>query len=392
MLIDFLLALRAAGIPVSLSEFLMLLQALRAGLGDAGLDGMYRIARLTLVKDERYFDKFDRTFAAYFQGRAAELAALPAIAADWLEQRLTRTLSDAEKAQLQRLGGLEALRERLRRLSEEQDAPHTGGSKWIGTGGTSPFGNGGVHPEGLRLGGESGGGRSALKVWAQRGYRDYDDEVALGTRNMKQALRRLRRFAREGAAEEFDLDGTVRGTADNAGWLDIRMRAQRRNRVKVLMLLDVGGSMDSHIEQVARLFSAARSEFRQLEFFYFHNCVYDHLWRNNHRRHAQRQPTWDLLRRFTPDYRLIFVGDATMAPYEITQPGGSVEYDNAESGATWLRRLCERFPAHVWINPEPAALWPYRQSVSLISQLLDARMFALTLKGLDEAMSILSRR
>ncbi|SDV50943.1 vWA domain-containing protein [Chitinasiproducens palmae] len=391
MLIDFMYRLREAGLPVSIKEFLTLLDALRRDLIDPSIDDFYRLARLVLVKDERNFDKFDRAFAAFFTQRGAQMAALPTIPLEWLERKLRRELSDAEKAKIARLGGLDALLERLRQLQEEQHERHEGGSKWIGTGGTSPFGNGGFNPEGIRIGGESAGNRTAVKVWEERAFRDYDDDVEIGTRNLKVALRRLRRFAREGAAEELDLPATIHGTASNAGWLDLRMVPERRNRVKVLMLLDVGGSMDDHVERVAALFSAARSEFKHLEFFYFHNCVYDNLWRDNHRRHAERQSTWDLLRKFPSDYRLILVGDATMAPYEITQVGGSTEYNNDEPGAVWLQRLTRQFPRHVWLNPEPRGLWEYRQSVALIRHLVDDRMYPLTLHGLGDAIDRLSR-
>jgi hypothetical protein len=310
---------------------------------------------------------------------------------DWLEKRLQRELSADEKAQIEAMGGLDKLMERLKQLFDEQKARHEGGSKWIGTGGTSPFGNGGYNPEGIRIGGESAGNRTAVKVWEARGYRDYDDQVEIGTRNIKVALRRLRRFAREGAAEELDLPDTIRSTAANAGWLDLKMVPERHNSVKVLMLLDVGGSMDDHIKRTEELFSAAKSEFKHLEFYYFHNCVYDHLWKNNRRRHVERMPTWDVLHRFTPDYKLIFVGDATMSPYEVLQAGGSVEYNNPEPGALWLRRLADHFPHHAWLNPEPAGLWDYRQSVSIIRQLLGDRMYPLTLAGLEAAMRKLSK-
>ena len=302
---------------------------------------------------------------------------------------MARELTPEQKAQLQKLG-YDKLLERLQELLNEQHGRHEGGNRWIGTGGTSPFGHGGTNPEGVRIGGKSGQ-RSAVKVWDQRSYRDYDSERELGTRNIKVALRRLRRFARQGAADELALDETIRATASNAGWLDLRMRPERRNRVKVLMLLDVGGSMDDHIERTEELFSAARSEFKHLDFYYFHNCVYEWPWKNNRRRSTERFSTWDVLRKYTPDTKLIFVGDATMSPYEILTPGGSVEYHNPEAGAEWLARCGQAYPGHVWLNPEPESSWPYRQSIQLIQQVLGQRMFPLTLDGLERAMRLLSK-
>jgi uncharacterized protein with von Willebrand factor type A (vWA) domain len=391
MLIDFFYSLREAKLPVSVKEYLTLIEALRERVIAPSLDEFYYLARLTLVKDERYFDKFDQAFGAYFRGVQQLTDAAFELPLDWLEKRLQRELTAEEKAQIEAMGGLDKLMERLKALFDEQKARHEGGNKWIGTGGTSPFGNGGYNPEGIRIGGESAGNRTAVKVWEARGYRDYDDQVEIGTRNIKVALRRLRRFAREGAAEELDLPDTIRSTAANAGWLNLKMVPERHNSVKVLMLLDVGGSMDDHIKRTEELFSAAKSEFKHLEFYYFHNCVYDHLWKNNRRRHVERMPTWDILHRFTPDYKLIFVGDATMSPYEVLQAGGSVEYNNPEPGAVWLRRLADHFPHHAWLNPEPEGLWEYRQSVSIIRQLLGDRMYPLTLAGLEAAMRKLSK-
>ena len=391
MLIDFFYTLRAAQLPVSVKEYLTLVEALRARVIGPSLDDFYYLARLTLVKDERYFDKFDQAFGAYFRGVQQLTDEAFELPLDWLEAKLRRELSAEEKAQIEALGGIDKLMERLKELFDEQKERHEGGSKWIGTGGTSPFGNGGYHPEGVRIGGKSAGNRTAVKVWEARGYRDYDDGVEIGTRNIKVALRRLRRFAREGAAEELDLPDTIRSTAANAGWLDLKMVPERHNTVKVLMLLDVGGSMDDHIMRTEELFSAAKAEFKHLEFYYFHNCVYDHLWKNNRRRHVERMPTWDVLHKYTPDYKLIFVGDATMSPYEVLQAGGSVEYNNPEAGAVWLRRLADRFEHHAWLNPEPEGLWEYRQSVSIIRQLLGERMYPLTLAGLETAMRKLSK-
>ncbi|WP_322054715.1 vWA domain-containing protein [Paraburkholderia bannensis] len=390
MLIDFFYTLRDAKLPVSVKEYLTLVEALKERVIAPSLDDFYYLARMTLVKDEQYFDRFDQAFGAYFRGIEKKSEQAFEIPEDWLKKKLERDFTPEQHAQIEAMGGLDKLMERLKELFEEQKERHEGGSKWIGTGGTSPFGNGGYNPEGIRIGGE-GGQRSAVKVWDARAFRDYDDQVEIGTRNIKVALRRLRRFAREGAVEELDLDGTIRSTAANAGWLDLKMVPERHNNVKVLMLLDVGGSMDDHIKRTEELFSAAKAEFKHLEFYYFHNCVYDYLWKNNRRRHAERTPTWDLLHKFTPDYKLIFVGDATMSPYEVLQPGGSVEYNNPEAGAVWLRRLADQFPHFAWLNPEPERLWEYRQSVSVIREILGHRMYPLTVAGLETAMRVLSK-
>jgi uncharacterized protein len=389
MLIDFFFTLREAKVPVTIREFLTLLEALRQDVIAPSLDEFYYLARLTLVKDEAHFDKFDRAFGAYFKGANALFDAKAEIPLDWLLKRLERELTPEQLAAIEKLG-YDKLMDRLRQLLEEQKERHEGGSKWIGTGGTSPFGNGGTNPEGIRIGGQ-GGKRSAVKVWDQRSYKDYDGERELGIRNIKVALRRLRRFARQGAPEELALDDTIRATASNAGYLDIRMQPERKNRIKVLMLLDVGGTMDDHVERTEELFSAAKTEFKNMEFYYLHNCVYDYLWKNNRRRHAERFPTWDVLRKYPPDTRLIFVGDATMSPYEILQPGGSVEYNNDEAGAEWLARCCHAFPKFAWLNPEPEALWQYRQSVGIIRQIVGGRMFPVTIDGLERAMRTLSR-
>jgi len=391
MLIPFFQHLRAAKLPVSIKEFLTLLEALKAQVIGPSLDEFYFLSRATLVKDERLFDKFDKAFGAYFHG----IQTLPEIDVnlplDWLKRQLQREFSPEEKAAIEAMGGIDKLLERLKQLLDEQKDRHQGGNKWIGTNGTSPFGNGGFNPEGIRIGGPSAGNRTAVKVWEQRMYRDYDDQVELGTRNIKIALRRLRKFAREGAEEELDLDDTIASTARNAGYLDIKMVPERHNTIKVLMLLDVGGTMDDHIKQTEELFSAARTEFKNLEFYYFHNCVYDFVWKNNRRRHSERLMTWDLIRKFNPDWRLIFVGDATMSPYEILQPGGSVEYNNEEPGAVWLQRLAERFPKFTWLNPEPEGVWEYRQSISVIRQILSHRMYPVTMSGLERAMRELSK-
>lgn len=389
MLIDFFYTVKQAGVPASIKEFLTLLEAMDKQVTSPSLDEFYFLSRLTLVKDEAHFDKFDRAFGAYFKGIETIFEKRPEIPLEWLVKQLQRDLTPEQKAAIEKFG-YDKLMDRLKQLLEEQKERHEGGSKWIGTGGVSPFGHGGFNPEGIRIGGK-GGQRSAVKVWEEREYKDYDGERELGTRNIKVALRRLRRFAREGLEEELALDDTIRATASNAGYLDIRMQPERKNKIKVLMLFDVGGSMDDHIARTEELFSAARTEFKNMEFFYFHNCVYDYLWKNNRRRHAERFPTWDVLRKYTPDTKLIFVGDATMSPYEIVQPGGSVEYNNAEAGAEWLQRFTSTFPHFVWLNPEPEGLWQYRQSIALIRQLMNNRMFPLTMDGLEGAMRLLSK-
>jgi len=389
VLIDFFFTLKDARIPVSIKEFLLLLEALQRKVISPTLDNFYYLARTTLVKDEAHFDKFDQAFGRYFKGIQTVFEKNAEIPLEWLIQRMKRELSPEQQAQLEKFG-YDKLMERLQELLEEQKERHEGGSKWIGTGGTSPFGHGGSNPEGIRIGG-SGGNRTAVKVWDARAYRDYDDERELGTRNIKVALRRLRKFAREGIAEELALDDTIRATANNAGYLDIKMRPERKNNIKVLMLLDVGGTMDDHIARTEELFSAAKTEFKNMEFFYFHNCVYDYVWKNNQRRHAERFPTWDILRKYTPDTKLIFVGDATMSPYEILQPGGSVEYNNEEAGAEWLQRFTKAFPKFIWLNPEPEGLWQYRQSVEVIRQLMSNRMFPVTMDGLERGMRLLSK-
>ncbi len=391
MLIDFFFSLRHAKLPVSVKEYLTMLEALRAQVISPSIDEFYYLSRMTLVKDEKHFDKFDQTFAAYFQGVNSLIDWKSDIPLDWLQKTLERELSPEEKAKIEAMGGLDKLMERLKQLLEEQKEKHEGGNKWIGTGGTSPFGHGGYNPEGIRIGGPSKGNRTAIKVWETRAYKDYDDQVELGTRNIKVALRRLRRFAREGADTELDLDDTIHSTAANAGMLDIKLRPERHNKVKVLMLMDVGGSMDDHIKRVEELFSATKTEFKHLEYYYFHNCLYDYVWKNNRRRHAEKIATWDLIHKYTPDYKVIFVGDATMSPYEILQPGGSVEYNNAEAGATWLNRMIEQFPRFVWLNPEPEGLWQYRQSITVINQIMKNRMYPVTLAGLEQAMKVLSK-
>lgn len=394
MLLDFFYTLRAAKLPVSVKEYLTLLEALHRGVVGPNnpegykIDDFYYLARTVLVKDEKNFDKFDRAFSAYFQGVNLIADLQREIPQEWLRKNLEKVLTPEELAQLQAMGWDE-LMETLRKRLEEQKERHEGGSKWIGTGGTSPFGAYGHNPQGIRIGQDKSRNRSAVKVWDQRTYRDYDDNQELGTRNIKVALRRLRKFAREGNALELDLDETIHKTAANAGYLDIKMRPERHNNVKVLLLMDVGGTMDDHVQRVEELFSAVKSEFKHLEFYYFHNCVYDFVWKNNRRRFAEKFETWDIIRKYNKDYKLIFVGDATMSPYEILQVGGSVEYNNPEAGAEWLQRLLHAFPKHVWVNPEPQGVWQYRQSIGLIQDIVHNRMVPLTLQGLETAMRAL---
>ncbi len=390
MLVDFFLHLKARQLPVSTKELLALLEALQARLVGASLDDFYLLARAILIKDEALYDRFDRAFGEYFKG----VEALPGLEAmipeEWLELAAKRHLSEEDRLKLQKLG-YEKLFEQFRQRLAEQKERHAGGSKWIGTAGTSPYGHGGYHPEGIRIGGESAGNRTAIKVWEQREFRNLDDSVDLGVRNIKVALRRLRRFARQGAATELDLDGTIAGTARNAGWLDLQLRPERHNAVKVLLFLDIGGSMDDHIAACEELFSAARSEFKHLEHFYFHNCVYEGVWKDNRRRHGERMPTWDVIHTYGADYKLIFVGDATMSPYEIARPGGSVEHWNEEAGATWLERMLNTWSRAVWLNPLPEEHWTYAPSLQMIRQLFGNRMFPLSPDGLERAMRALSR-
>ncbi|MCU0760473.1 MAG: VWA domain-containing protein [Steroidobacteraceae bacterium] len=393
MLVKFFHDLREAGVPVSITELLTLLEALRERIAFCSAEEFYWLARLSLVKDERHFDRFDRVFAEHFAGAEKLFEQLVAeVPADWLKLVAERLLSEEEKQQVRALGSWEKLLETLRERLKEQKERHQGGNTWVGTGGTSPFGSGGYNPEGIRIGSEGRRQRRGVKVWERREFRNFDDELELGTRNLKLALRRLRRFAREGAADELDLGGTIEATARNAGWLDLKMVPERRNAVKVLLLLDVGGSMDDHVRVCEELFSAARSEFRHLEYFYFHNFLYESLWKDNRRRHAERTPTLELIRRFNPDYRVVIVGDATMSPYEIVQPGGSVEHWNAEAGAVWMQRLAAHFPRLVWLNPEPQERWDWTPSIRLVRELVGERMFPLTLEGLDRATAELRRR
>ncbi|HEX8621238.1 MAG TPA: VWA domain-containing protein [Allosphingosinicella sp.] len=392
MFFSFVDELRAAGITASMKEHLVLLEALEADVIAASPEEFYFLARATFVKDEGLLDRFDQVFGKVFKGLEAEYGTEAApIPEEWLKKVAELYLSEEEMAKIRSLGSWEEIMAALKERLEEQQGRHQGGNKWIGTAGTSPFGAYGYNPEGIRIGQEGGRNRSAIKVWDKREFRNLDSQVELGTRNIKVALRRLRRFAREGAADELDLDGTIDGTA-RKGWLDIRMRPERHNAVKLLLLLDVGGSMDPHVKVCEELFSAAHSEFKNLEFFYFHNCPYESLWKDNRRRFAERTPTWDVLHKFGHDWKIVFVGDAAMSPYEVTHPGGSVEHYNEEAGAVWMQRFVDTYPSSVWLNPTPEKYWGYTQSTPIVRRLIHERMYPLTLEGLDDAMRALSRK
>jgi len=389
----FFAELRAAGIPVSPREYLDLMRALDLGVPETRVEDFYHLARVVLVKDEKHLDRFDRVFARVFQGLGETLSGVETteLPEEWLRKLLERHLTEAEKAEIEALGGFDKLMETLRERLAEQKGRHQGGSKWIGTAGTSPFGAYGYNPEGVRIGQDESRHRRAVKVWDRRDFRDLDDTVEIGTRQIKVALKRLRRFARTGAADELDLSGTIDATA-RQGWLDVRLRPERRNAVRVLLLLDVGGSMDDHVRVTSELFSAARGEFKSLHHYYFHNCVYEGVWAANARRHAERVPTLDVIRTFPPDTRVVIVGDAAMSPYEITHPGGSVEHWNEEPGAVWLRRLVEAFPKLAWINPVGEREWDWTHSIRLVRDIVGPdRMVPLTLEGLDRAMRQLGR-
>ena len=392
MFLRFLDSLRRARVPVSLREYLVFLEGLSRGVVAFDIDDFYHFARAAMVKDERHIDRFDRAFAESFAGIEAippeavfEAVDLPE---DWLRKLAERQMTEAEKAEVEALGGFDKLIETLKKRLEEQKGRHQGGSKWIGTAGTSPFGAYGYNPEGIRIGQHESRHRRAVKVWDKREFRDFDDGVELGTRNIKVALKRLRAWARHGAAEELDLDGTIRATADH-GYLDVQLRPERHNAVKVLLFMDVGGSMDDHIQMMDELFSAARAEFKHLEHYYFHNCLYDFVWRDNRRRQSERIPTWDVLHRYGTDYKCIFVGDAAMSPYEVAMRGGASEYWNDEAGAVWLDRACRQWPDHVWLNPMPENHWPYTQSTRMIQEIFPERMMPMTLDGLTRAMRVL---
>jgi uncharacterized protein with von Willebrand factor type A (vWA) domain len=391
MFFSFFAELRAAKVPVSLREYLTLMEAMQKRVAAFDLEGFYFLARTALVKDERHLDRFDRVFGRCFNGIETPADPRTELPEEWLRKLAERFLTAEEKALVQSMGGWEALMERLRQLLAEQKGRHQGGGRWIGTAGTSPFGAYGYNPEGVRIGQQEGRNRSALKVWDRREYRNLDDTVELGTRNIKLALRRLRRFAREGAADELDLDGTVRSTAHNAGWLDLKLVPERHNTVKLLLFIDVGGSMEDHVRVCEELFSAARSEFRHLIHFYFHNCVYDSVWRDSRRRHVEQTPVLELLRTYDSGWRLVFVGDASMSPYEIEKEGGSVERWNDQPGEAWMRRLLDSYAKAVWLNPVPEKYWGGTTSIGMIRRLLADRMFPLTLDGLDQAMRCLRR-
>jgi uncharacterized protein with von Willebrand factor type A (vWA) domain len=394
VLIRFFLMLREAGVPVSLTEFLALLEALKARLASLSVHEFYFLARTVLVKDESHYDRYDRVFGAHFKGleQAFEALSTAVLPEEWLRKQAELLLTPEERAKVEALGGFEALMDALKQRLAEQQGRHQGGNKWIGTAGRAPFGAYGYNPEGIRIGQHESRQRRAVKVWDRREFRNLDDSVEIGTRNIKLALRRLRRFAREGAAEELDLGGTIDATARNAGWLDLKLVPERHNAVKVLLFLDVGGSMDDHVRVCEELFTAARGEFKHLEYYYFHNFVYETVWKDNRRRHAERIATLELIRTYGPDYRLVFVGDATMGPYEIVQPGGSIEHWNDEPGAAWLGRLRRAYPKHAWLNPEPEDRWEYMPSIGVTRELLEGRMFPLTLGGIDRAMRALNAR
>ncbi len=387
-----ILGLRTAGLPTSITEHLALMAAMQAGVADYSVEDFYYLARATLVKDERHLDKFDRVFAHCFKGleppAGVKVEDLPV---EWLKQMAEKLMTPDEIAKLESLGGFDAIMERLKQLLAEQKERHEGGSKWIGTAGTSPFGAHGYNPEGVRIGQDKSRNRTAVKVWDRRDFRDLDDTVELGTRGMKVALRRLRRFARQGAATELDLPDTIKSTANNAGSLDIKMVPERHNTVKVLLFLDVGGSMDDYVKLTEELFSAARSEFKHLEYYYFHNFPYERVWKNNRRRHEETIPTWQVLRTYGPDYKLIIVGDAAMSPYEVTMPGGSVEHWNEEAGSVWLERLSGHYRRSAWLNPTPKKSWGQVRSITMVNDLMEGRMFPLTVNGIDDMTRELSR-
>jgi uncharacterized protein with von Willebrand factor type A (vWA) domain len=390
MLIPFFFMLRDGGMKTSITELLTLHEAMKCGLARYNVDDFYFLSRACLVKDESKLDRFDRIFAAYFKGVEDSLAdMMQDVPDEWLNRQAELILSEEERAMIEALGGFDELMKALRERLEEQDERHEGGNRWVGTAGTSPFGAYGYNPEGVRIGQQESRNRRAAKVWDRRDYRNLDDSVELGTRNIKVALRRLRKFAREGAADQLDLNDTIDKTARNAGFLDIRMVPERHNAVKVLLCLDIGGSMDDHIRVCEELFSAARSEFKHLEYFYFHNFIYESLWKDNHRRHSERIPTLDITHKYGADYKLIFVGDATMSPYEIVYAGGSVEHWNEEPGAIWIKRLLNTYQKAIWLNPEPEDRWNFTPSIKLAREIMDDRMYPLTIAGLDEGMKAL---
>ena len=391
MFINFFYELKAAKVPVTLREYLTLMEAMKMNIAQFSVDEFYYLSRAALVKDERNLDKFDMVFAKHFKGLEFVTEDLvKELPEEWLRSIGERFLTDEEKEMIESMGGFEKLMEMLKKRLEEQKKKHEGGNKFIGTGGTAPFGADGYNPEGVRIGQKKGRHGRAVKVWDKREYKNLDDQVELGTRNIKIALRRLRRFAREGAQDQLDLPGTIRDTA-RKGYLDIRMEAERRNKIKVLIFFDIGGSMDAHIRTCEELFSAARTEFKHMEYFYFHNCLYEHVWKDNRRRHNEKIPTWDVLNKYGHDYKVIFVGDATMSPYEITYPGGSVEHWNEEAGEVWYQRVSDIYPKMVWLNPVAKMHWEYTPSIQVVQQIMADRMYPLTLAGLDDAMRELNR-
>ena len=386
MFIGFFQDLRGAGIPVTLREFLTLLEAMKQGIAGYDIEHFYYLSRSCLVKDERYLDRFDLVFQKTFEGIESIELDIQDLPDEWLSKIAERYFTEEEMQAAVKRGGFEALLEELRKRLAEQEERHQGGSKWIGTLGTSPFGAWGYNPMGVRIGQDRSRHRRAIKVWDKREFRDFDDDVELGTRNLKVALRRLRKLVRDGREDELDLPGTIHATANNAGYLDLKMMKARTNQVKVLLFLDVGGSMDDHVRQIEELFSAARSELEHLEYFYFHNCLYERVWKQNRRRWEETTPTDQLIRTYGPDYRVIFVGDASMGPYEITEPGGSVEHWNAESGAVWMRRVLEHWPRAIWLNPVPRGWWSHTHSIGQMKRVMEGRMFPLTLEGLDQGL------
>ncbi|MEM8882635.1 MAG: VWA domain-containing protein [Planctomycetota bacterium] len=389
MFTGFFYLLRDGGVPVSLKEYLTLLEAMKEGVADFSVEHFYFLARATLVKDERHIDKFDRAFAEWFEGVERIDDPFTTLPEEWLKKLGEKHLSEEEKRKIQALGGWDKLMETLKKRLAEQKKRHGGGSKWIGTGGTSPFGAYGYNPEGIRIGQDKSRHRRAVKVWDRREFRNFDDSVELGTRNMKVALRKLRKLARDGHDEELDLSGTIHATARNGGYVDIRMHPSRENVIKVLLFLDVGGSMDDHVLMVERLFSAARSEFKHFEHFYFHNCLYEKVWKDSSRRYKETLSTAEILRTYGPDYRVIFVGDASMSPYEIIQPGGSVEHWNEEAGALWLQRATRVWERAIWINPVPEEFWHYTHSIGMVQQLFPGRMVPLTVEGIERGIRLL---
>lgn len=393
MLIDFFQTIRKYRVPCSIREYLDLVNALQHHLAFADMDEFYQLARLCLVKDERHFDKFDKAFAEYFRGIESldELFSPRAVPEDWMRSEFERMFTPEEMAQIEAMGGLDKLMETLKKRLEEQEKRHRGGNKMVGTGGTSPFGADGYNPEGVRIDQGRSRHKKAVKVWEQRNYRNLDDSIELGIRNIKVAMRRLRKFARQGAAEELDLDDTISATANNAGYLDIKMVPERHNAVKVLLFFDIGGTMDPFVRICEELFSAARTEFKHMETFYFHNCLYESVWKDNIRRTTQKTSVWDIMRKYGPDYKVIFVGDAMMAPYEITHVGGSVEHWNDEPGQVWLRRMADHYPKIAWLNPVPDTQWGWSTSLDLIRSVFPERMYPLTLNGLESAMKALSK-